>query len=159
MLRINFVASEATIAAFRAKGSQIVRVLQSRISLLMQQLGAQVVQRVSGQMVGVRTGKVRASITINPTVISGTRISGSVSAGGDPLAGYAVFVERGSRMHQVLASRQNFLKFVAGGKTRFAKSVSVPAISPKPFMALTQQENKARIFSELEKAIADVTKE
>lgn len=159
MLRMSWVNSEATIAAFRKKGGLIVRVLHGKISLLMQQLGAQVVERVSGRMVGVRTGRLRASITINPTVISGTRISGSVSAGGEPLAPYAVFVEKGTRVHQVLASRQNFLKFIAGGKTRFARSVSIPAIAPKPFMALTQEENKARIFSELEKAIADVTKE
>jgi hypothetical protein len=159
MLRINFVASEATIEAFRKKGGLIVRVLHGKISLLMRQLGAQVVQRVSGKMLGVRSGRLRASITINPTVISGTRISGSVSAGGEPLAPYALFVERGSRVHQVLASRQNFLRFIADGKVRFAKAVTIPAIASKPFMALTQEENKQRIFTELEQAIAEVTKE
>ena len=151
MIKINWRASEETIAQFKAKGPQIIKVLYTKVGILMQQLGVAVVERVSNRMVGVRTGRLRASVTVQPVTISGTRISGSVLAGGEPLAPYALFVERGSRAHQVLAVKANLLKFIVDGKVRFAKSVQIPAINPKPFMALTEEENKQRIFTNCKK--------
>jgi hypothetical protein len=90
--------------------------------------------------------------------ISGTKISASVEAAGSPI-GYGNILHEGSRIHQVLASKQKFLRFIADGKIRFAKSVTIPAQPPRPFMTLSEEENTARIFTELQAAVEQVMKE
>lgn len=160
MLNMSWRNSEQTIANFKARGPQIIAALSGKINLLMFEL-ASFVQRekLSGQMLVPRTGKLRASVHALETTIVGTSIRGTVAAA-EGVAFYGQISEKGvPSMYEIAASKARFLKFIADGRERFAKSVTHPAMSPKPFMALSEQESAAHIYEELEKSVSDVTKE
>jgi hypothetical protein len=160
MLKISWKANESAIAAMRSKGPRIVSVLMSKVNLLMLQLGSFVqTQKLTGQVLGVRSGKLRASIHALPTRISGTKIIGEVQQ--DPtVAMYGSLHEHGvPHPWEIIATKQRFLRFLTDGKMRFAKSVSHPALPKRSFMQSSEDENRTRIFAELQKAVNDAVSE
>jgi hypothetical protein len=159
MLRMSWRAAPETIAAFKAKGPRLVQVLSTKITILMSQLSSYVArEKLSGQMLKVQTGLLRASVHPVPTEIQGTKIVGSVVAAESPVS-YGVALEKGSRAHQVLAVKANLLRFIIDGKAHFAKSVQIPAQAPRPFMALSEAENASMIYEELNKSVGEVINE
>jgi len=77
-----------------------------------------------------RTGTLRRSITImkegDTYVIT-------------PLVSYAVYVERGTRPHEIVARRARALHFVWRGAPVFFRRVWHPGTQPNPFIARTRE--------------------
>jgi len=76
-----------------------------------------------------RTGTLRRSITImkegDAYVIT-------------PLVSYAVYVERGTRPHEIVARRARALRFVWRGSVVFFRRVLHPGTRPDPFISRTR---------------------
>ena len=159
MIRITWKANLETISALRSKGPRVVAALMSKLNILMFGLSKSVqTQKLSGQMLTPRTGKLRASVHPVLATLSGTRISAAVEAAGSPLA-YGNILHEGSRAHTVVATKARMLAFLVDGKQRFAKAVSHPGTTPKPFMSATEQESATMIHSELEQTLRQVVEE
>ena len=87
------------------------------------------------------TGNLRRSLRLGPVEAQPGDIL-SVSVYEDDLTKtdwgggvhYGVFVQEGTRAHDIRPKRAKALRFQAGGQTRFAKSVRHPGTSPNPFM-------------------------
>jgi hypothetical protein len=160
MLKITWKANESTIAAMRAKGPRIVSVLMSKVNLLMTQLGSFVqTQKLSGQVLGVRSGKLRASISALPTQLVGTKIIGTVQQ--DPTIAFYGRANEFGLLHpwEIVASKQRFLKFISDGKVNFRRSVTHPPLPPRPFFAPSEMENAGKILAELNTSIRKVVEE
>jgi hypothetical protein len=160
MLRMSWVNSAETIEAFRSKGGRIVGVLTSKINLLMGQLSTFVqTQKLSGQVLAVRSGKLRASVAALPTRVSGTAVIGEVQQ--DPTIAFYGRANEFGVQHpwQIVASKQRFLKFISDGKVNFRRSVTHPPLPPRPFFGPSETENAAHIYEELKKSVADVIAE
>jgi hypothetical protein len=154
MIKITFRVNPATIEAMRTKGPSIIKILTTKISILMQQLSSYVaVEKLSGQIVTPRSGRLRGSVHALPTEILGTKIIGAVEAGSGP-AFYASGLEYGGRSaFEIIATKKRALAFIADGKQVFAKRVQHPAQIARPFMRPSQEENRARILEELNDAV------
>jgi hypothetical protein len=160
MIRLSWINSQQTIDRFKAKGPRIVAVLSSRINLLMSQLATFVQsQKLSGQVLSVRSGKLRASIHALPTRVDGTKIIGEVQQ--DPTIAFYGRAHELGVLHpwQIVASKQRFLKFISDGKINFRRSVAHPPLPPRPFFAPSEAENTGKILAELNESISEVIKE
>lgn len=73
--------------------------------------------------------KLRDSITMGTP----DPLGGFIRAGGRG-AGYAVFVEAGTKAHEIRAKNGGSLRFVVAGRTMFRKVVRHPGTQARPFM-------------------------
>lgn len=159
MIKIRFISSAENIQKMRSYGPKIIQTLFSRINILMTQLGAKVTQKLSGEVLKVRTGVLRGSVQVEPTRFDGKSIIGRVSVAGPP-AQYGQFHETGiPHAWEVMASKQKFLKFAIDGKTHFAKSIVHPALKQRAFAKPSEDEMRETIISDLRAAVDRVTEE
>src|ERR1700733_7136385 len=85
MIKITWTVTPRTIELMRNKGARVVSVLTTKITILMQQLSSYVAtQKLSGQVLNVKSGILRGSIHALPTTIEGTKITGAVEGAGGP---------------------------------------------------------------------------
>jgi phage gpG-like protein len=86
MIQLSFNGSDQRIAvALRAKGPQIIQLLVSKMNALMLQLQAKIVgQKLQGQVLAHRTGKLSGSIRMIPATVDGSLITGAVEGAGGP---------------------------------------------------------------------------
>src|SRR5256885_15543014 len=85
MLRIFFRNDVEFIQALERKGPAIISALVRRVNQLMVSLQSFIVSnKLSGQALARRTGKLAASIRYIPAELKGTQIEGSVEGGGGP---------------------------------------------------------------------------
>jgi hypothetical protein len=162
MLRISFNGSdERLVEALRAKGPRIIQVLMSKLNELMIQLQSYIVaQKLSGQQLRRITGKLAGSIRYIPTTLEGTKIVGAVEGAGGP-AWYGKLYEdtdaggTGGVSHswQITATKARALSFVVDGRRVFARSVTHPAMSARPYMTPSLDENAADIETQLRAAL------
>jgi len=57
-----------------------------------------------------------------------------------PLVSYAVYVERGTKPHEIVARRAQALHFVCRGAPVFFRRVMHPGTQPNPFIARTREK-------------------
>lgn len=101
----------------------------------------------------IRTGALRDSIKIEYT-------DGGLGATVFPTMPYAVYLEYGTggrgeypgSAYKIRPKRGQFLKFQVGGKTIYAKEVTHPGISPRPFMRPAAERVAAPLAGNLEQA-------
>ncbi len=89
-----------------------------------------------------RTGRLKRSIRLQPAPVGGTAVIG-------PTVPYAVFVEYGTRPHEILPVRAQALRFEVEGRVVYAKSVRHPGTKPQFFIRGTAeavQKNISRIW-------------
>jgi hypothetical protein len=156
MIRTSFENDVRFIEALKNKGPRIVRILTGKVTQLMLQLSAFVAGRkLSGRVLKVRTGVLRASVHAVPTRIEGTKIIGEVESAGGP-AFYGVFQEHGgTREYEIRAVKARALAFMSHGKQVFAKSVVHPPLLPRGFSSSSELENAQNIREQLEAAIGE----
>jgi hypothetical protein len=160
LLEIKLTGGPELIDAMQRKGPRIVQVLMSKVNALLFQLQSFIVgQKLSGQMLQRRTGKLAGSIRAVPAILDGASITGSVEGAGGP-AFYGKFFEvetaggtGGTRAHQITAVKARALRFLWHGNVHFAKSVQHPGFAARPFMTSSLLENADKIRTELQAAL------
>lgn len=116
-------------------------------------------QKLSGQVLGVRTGRLRASISQSSARAPGDSRSRFVSTPTASLyyvgtnVAYGGAWEFGSRAHDIVAKNALALRFEIGGQVFFRRRVHIPAQSPRPFLAPALQEMKPMIIERLRMAL------
>lgn len=122
-------------------------------------------RKLTGQVLGVRTGRLRASISQSSARQGGdsrshfestpTRATYTVGTNVD----YGAAWEFGSKARTIVPVHKLALKFEIAGVTFFRKRVNIPAQPARPFLAPSLQEMKPTIISRIERVLGDVARE
>lgn len=165
MLRIFFRNDVEFVQALERKGPAIISALVRRVNQLMVSLQSYIVSnKLSGQALARRTGKLAASIRYIPAELKGTQIEGSVEGGGGP-AWYGKLFETedaggtggGSSFYTIMAVRARALAFVTkSGDKVFVRPPGVvnhPPAQVRPFMSSALAERASSIRTSLQEAI------
>ena len=116
-----------------------VRAEVSRLALRDVARVARQVEARAKQLAPVDTGRLRASITVRPSVsLRGPTVRVQADAA------YATFVENGTRPHEIRPRRRRALKFKVGGRTVFARVVQHPGTTGVHFMSRAVREVGSR---------------
>jgi hypothetical protein len=157
MLRISFDGSDKRLeAALRTKAPTIIEALRLKLDVQMLMLQSHVqFDKLSGQVLQHRSGKLINSIReIRPTV-DGTTITGAVEGGGGP-AFYGKFHEYGTdRTYEIFAKTKKSLTFMLNGKQVFVKKVLHPPIKERSFMRVSLEEMAPEIRASLQAALGE----
>jgi hypothetical protein len=144
------------------KQSQIIAALTVKTSAILFQLQGKIVAKLSGEVLKVKTGALRSSVTVQGPVVEGGIIRGSVGIPEGPTHGYAMIhtLGTGGRAYEVMSVKAKALAWATGeGKMAFARRVMHPTIPAKPFVHPALEESREEIIRELGQAVADVLKE
>lgn len=133
--------SGAIRAALVEKMTAVSTMLQSKI----------VGEKLSGQLLNRRTGKLSDSVRIEGVTVTDTEIDGGVTAGGGPVT-YAAALEYGSKPHIIVPVKARALAFMIDGKQIFAMRVNHPGTKEYAFMRGTLAENEDVITAEFQDA-------
>ncbi len=121
--------------------------------------GAELVEQSAKREHGYtdRSGDLTRSIEAQP--VTGAFYAHNQGADVSADAGHAKFVHGGTKPHVIRARKAKALRFQAGGKTVFARSVNHPGTEPEPFLteALERELDNAadRVFSGALDALRD----
>lgn len=116
-------------------------------------------EKLSGQILQHKSGKLIGSVRAVPAVLSGGFISAEVDAAGGP-AWYGSLFEYGTEEgYDIFPHTRTALKFVDHGSTIFAKAVHHPPILRKAFMGPTLTEMAPTIAADLQAALNEVLNE
>lgn len=151
MLKISFNGSDERVAAaLREKGPLIIQALLRKMNALMFALQSKIVgQKLQGQVLAHRTGKLAGSIRVVPATLAGEQIIGEVQGGGGP-AFYGRIHEFGGTINvpeyqrRVTGTKQKIKDRIAG--TVRAHSAHFPERS---FMRTSLEEMRGAIFDGL----------
>lgn len=158
MLRISFNGSDKQVAeSIRAKGPQIIQAVLRKMNVLMLELQAKIVgEKLQGQVLKHRTGKLAGSIRVVPAVVQGSSVIGEVQGGGGP-AFYGRVHEYGGTFNipaherKLGAVRGKMKARLAGGMVR-----SHTAVFPeRSFMRTSLEEMRQQIFDGLTTAVSE----
>jgi len=73
-----------------------------------------------------------------------------------PLISYAIFIERGTRPHEIVARRARALRFVWRGSVVFFRRVLHPGTRPNPFIARTRDRVRNIVVEMMAAAVREV---
>jgi hypothetical protein len=158
MLRITFDGSDQRVAAaLRAKGPQIVQALMRKLESLMLQLQAKIVgEKLQGQVLAHRTGKLSGSIREIPVTNTGTLLTGAVEGAGGP-AWYGKLHEEGGTFPY---HRKSKIAERLSGKEAMSKRARKGSITfpQRSFMRTSLEEMRGQIFEGLRTAVSEELK-
>jgi phage gpG-like protein len=157
MLQLSFnETDQRVLVALRAKGPQIVQALLVKMNALMLRLQAKIVgEKLQGQVLHHRTGKLAGSIRAIPAVLEGTMIVGAVEGAGGP-----AFYGRIHEFGGVFNVKGHMVTQVFGKKVK-APHESKPYTATFPersFMRTSLEEMRAQIFEGLTQAVGQELK-
>jgi hypothetical protein len=164
-LRFDF--SSPKLDAFRellaVKSKRLHEVLYTKVQAITYQLQNKVVAKLSGDVLRVKTGTLRGSVTASTTDAGGV-ITGTVEAGKGASYPYAMAHTMGRESaYQITASRAKALAFQLsvkqGAERVLARYVTHPPIPATQFVRRALEESKDEIIRELGRAVTDVLKE
>lgn len=162
-------------AFLQEKTSAIRLALAARMTAVSTILQSKVVgDKLSGQLLNRRTGKLSDSVRIVETKTSDTEISGGYTAGGGPV-NYAASLEYGSVAHIITAVNKKALAFGVSAQNNYSpwggafsaksdtlmvivKSVHHPGTRAYAFMRGTLAENADTIKAEFQDAANEAAK-
>lgn len=147
------------VQKFKEKPSTLLSVLSVRMNQLMIMLSRYIVsQKLAGNPLQTRTGKLAASVHHIPASIQGQKVVGYVESSAPP-AGYGILYEKGhSAPWEITAVRAKALHYVMDGRNVFAKRVTHPPVEAMRWMKSSLEENKSAIVAELQTAVNEVLK-
>jgi phage gpG-like protein len=90
---------------------------------------AKLVQRGAQTTVGVRTGRLKKSLSVR-LAPSARGIEATVGSS----VSYALMHHEGTKPHVIMPTRRKALKFVYGGRTTYAASVHHPGTRQNPYL-------------------------
>jgi len=110
-------------------------------------------EKLSGQILKVRTGILRSSVHSDPTITTGNEIRGSVSMA-QGTAFYGKFQETGvPHSWTVMATKARALQFLRGPKTVYAQNIIHPPLKQRAFARPSLLESAQTIHDELQRAV------
>lgn len=143
-------------ARFDGMNAKVRAALLKKVSGLAVQLATLVRTKLSGQVLVVRSGALRASINEN-VVDSPDGVTGSVFSSGD--VKYAAIHEYGGVIpaHDVIATKAQALAFVWQGKQQFFKRVRIPDVTmpERSYMRSSLSDMKDQIVQGLTDAVME----
>lgn len=153
MIKVSIVGDRETVLKLeRAPGLIKARVDRTVIGLGLELEAYVKARKLSGQVLKVRTGRLRSSISQGSAMQAGDSRSGFRSTPNTAVytvgtnVKYGAAWEHGARAHPILAKRGAALRFVIGGQVLFRKRVNMPAQAARPFLAPALEENRAHII-------------
>ncbi len=112
-------------------------------------------QKLTGQVLKVRTGRLRSSIaqggTDSRSRFESTADTAIAYVGTN--VSYGVAWERGIAARDIVPIRAKALRFTIGGEILFRKRVRMPAQAPRPFLEPALREMRPQIVYELGEAL------
>jgi hypothetical protein len=137
---------------FAYKGYEIRAALAEKMMAVSTMLQSKIVgDKLSGQLLNRRTGKLSDSVRVVEVSQSTDTIEGGVTAGGG-VVDYARSLEYGSQAHDIVPRTKQALAFMIDGKMIFAKRVHHPGTRAYAFMRGTLDEYAATIQAEFQSA-------
>lgn len=113
-------------------------------------------QKLSGQVLHVRTGNLRNSVNPYPPDADTFPMQGRVSV--DRTAPYGRMLELGTAAHEIVPTRAKALRFMMGGDLIFAMRVRHPGTRPMPFMVPSLTEKRPSIVAAMRAAVSAAVK-
>jgi hypothetical protein len=156
MLKLSFNASDERLASsLRSKGPQVIQAVLRKMNVLMLELQAKIVgEKLQGQVLAHRTGKLAGSIRVVPAVVQGTSVVGEVQGGGGP-AFYGRVHEYGGTFD--IPAHERKIGAVQGKmKARLNTGMvrAHTAVFPeRSFMRTSLEEMREQIFTGLTQAV------
>ena len=154
MLNVTLVGDRELIAKLQAMPARVHDALLKKVTVLALQLEAKVKQKLSGDVLNVKTGALRRSIfeTVDESASS---VVGKVASAGD--VKYAAIHEFGGTIpaHEIVPSKAKALAFVIGGKQVFAARVQIPDVQmpERSFLRSALGEMEPQIVEGLREAV------
>lgn len=130
---------ETFLARLMAKMNRLVLLLQAKI----------VGEKLSGQVLQHRTGKLAGSIRVQLAKVEGDAVIAGVQGAGGPAFYGAVHEFGGRGPYTIQPVNKKALRFMMGGKAVFAKMVRHPALPERSFMRSAANEMKEQIQTEI----------
>ncbi len=161
MLRIFFQNDSANRlnATIRGLLPKITEAIRKRLDELDAKLQRKIqTEKLSGQVLHHRTGKLINSIRMIPAKVAGPKVAGYVEGGGGP-AWYGKIHEYGTdRAYEIVPVNKKALAFMLNGKQVFATKVQHPAFQERSFMRSSLAEMKDQIHADLQDAVNQVVR-
>lgn len=163
-LKLNFDSPklDALRERLQEKQSQIIDALTVKTSAILFQLQVKIQAKLSGEVLKVKTGALRSSVSVSGPVVEGGIIRGSVGIPEGPTHGYAMIhtLGTGGRAYEVMSVKAKVLAWASTeGKMAFARRVMHPAIPAKPFVHPALEESREEIIRQMAETVAQVLKE
>lgn len=153
MLRLTLRGSKLS-DTIRAKIPKVLSAIENKLNALVIALQAKIVgEKLDGQVLNIRSGKLANSIRVIPASAGGTRMVASVQGAGGP-AYYGAYHEDGTENSYIIRPiNKQALAFMLGGKLIIRKAVLHPPIKKRSFMRSSLDEMRAQIISDLQAAV------
>lgn len=172
-------SASALSSKIRGARATLIDALSKRVMWWMLRMQQVIQQKLSGEVLQPRTGKLRGSINVQPVVVDGNTITGTVEGAGGP-AFYGRFHEWGGNgPYEIVPVNKQALAFFADGSSgsargimrglaqggaaaaeKFAaaggvvvRSVQHPAIIQRAFMGPSQRELWPEMIADLQKTM------
>lgn len=167
MIKAELIGGDKVILSVDKLSVQAVVAVKLFISKYTYVLMRRVMQdKLSGQVLNVRTGNLRRSIPRGTKVVeSGDNITGVVGLGGGgsaKVAKYGGIHEYGGTIpaHVVEVKNKMALRWMSNGTPRFAKRVNIPAVKMpvRSFLRSTLREARAEFNAGINKAVQKAIK-
>jgi hypothetical protein len=148
------------IERLRSMPDRVRAALLKRVSALAVQLADRVRRKLSGEVLNVRTGNLRASI-FEDVEQTATSVVGRVGSSGD--VKYSRIHEYGGTIpaHEVVPVKAQALSFIMGGKRVFFRRVQIPAIQmpERSYLRSSLEEMRPAIVAGLQEAAREGVQE
>lgn len=162
MIRLFFAGgSDArTVESVRAKLPKILDALEVKMNELHARLQQKIqTEKLSGQVLHHRTGKLINSIRMIPAETTGAQLVGYVEGAGGP-AWYGRLHETGTgNSYEIVPVGKKALAFLVQGKQVIVRRVRHGPIQERSFMRTSLEEMQPTIVSEMQEAVARAIEE
>lgn len=150
--------SEEVVENFRRGSGEIIQRIIRGANRAMVEVQQHIVRdKLSGQVLNQRSGKLAGSIRVVLATFDGDTISAGVEGAGGPAWYGRLFELTGSAAHDIVPVRAKALAFYVGGVLVFARKVHIPAMAPRPFMAPAWDELRQNTQMRIVEAMNGVT--
>ena len=156
MLNIQITGDDALIARLRDLPDNVRKALLKKVTALAFQLERKIKgDKLSGQVLNVKTGKLRASIHSSVTQDQNSTI-GKAASSGD--VKYAAIHEFGGTIQiPEIVAKGKALAFMQGGKIAFYKKVAAHSVTmpERSFMRSSLADMREQIITEMTEAVRE----
>lgn len=158
MLSIAIDGDAEVDGALAGAPARVQQAVAAEVAALTAELLARVQAKLSGEVLAVRSGRLRQSVFAEIDADGGDPVG---RVGVDPAVPYAAILEFGGRTaaHEIAARKAQALHFVAGGKAVFARRVQHPGskIPEHSYLRSALRESADEIRDRLRQAVRDAS--